>query len=577
MQSSRELQNQLRSIDHKSYPAYKALRGSYQFDGYQLNIDHVQGDPFAAPSHVSVFVPASVAAFPEYAVKNELTRHALSDFLARQFAKQVNQYTFKAKGSGKSGLISVTQCGQEVLYRTACEVTNKGITARFAVGFPANGRTINARELEKIMFEYLPVCVTQAFSYKNLNAKAVQAAIELAEDQDYIRKQLDTMGLVAFVADHAVLPRESGISSKPMKNSVEFESPESLRVSMELPHKGTITGMGIPKGITLIVGGGYHGKSTLLTALELGVYNHIAGDGREYVITDESALKMRSEDGRFIKDVDISMFINDLPNKKDTRCFSTEDASGSTSQAAGIIEGMEAGSRVFLLDEDTSATNFMVRDAFMQRVVSPDKEPITPFLSRARALYEQAGISTILVAGSSGAFFHIADTVIQMDNYRPVDITEKAKALCASFPISEEMPTPFSMPQSHRIMTKDANGATRRRDYRTGAVKKDEPERLKVKVMGRDGFALGKQNVDLRYIEQLIDTEQTAALGIMLKYAVEKLIDGKRTLSDIAEYMITQMQKKGLSFFAEGSYIPGGYAMPRPQEIYACLNRYRRA
>ena len=577
MQSSRELQNQLRSIDHKSYPAYKALRGSYQFDGYQLNIDHVQGDPFAAPSHVSVFVPASVAAFPEYAVKNELTRQALSDFLARQFAKQVNQYTFKAKGSGKSGLISVTQCGQEVLYRTACEVTNKGITARFAVGFPANGRTINARELEKIMFEYLPVCVTQAFSYKNLNAKAVQAAIELAEDQDYIRKQLDTMGLVAFVADHAVLPRESGISSKPMKNSVEFESPESLRVSMELPHKGTITGMGIPKGITLIVGGGYHGKSTLLTALELGVYNHIAGDGREYVITDESALKMRSEDGRFIKDVDISMFINDLPNKKDTRCFSTEDASGSTSQAAGIIEGMEAGSRVFLLDEDTSATNFMVRDAFMQRVVSPDKEPITPFLSRARALYEQAGISTILVAGSSGAFFHIADTVIQMDNYRPVDITEKAKALCASFPISEEMPTPFSMPQSHRIMTKDANGATRRRDYRTGAVKKDEPERLKVKVMGRDGFALGKQNVDLRYIEQLIDTEQTAALGIMLKYAVEKLIDGKRTLSDIAEYMITQMQKKGLSFFAEGSYIPGGYAMPRPQEIYACLNRYRRA
>ena len=577
MQSSRELQNQLRSIDHKSYPAYKALRGSYQFDGYQLNIDHVQGDPFAAPSHVSVFVPASVAAFPEYAVKNDLTRQALSDFLARQFAKQVNQYTFKAKGSGKSGLISVTQCGQEVLYRTACEVTNKGITARFAVGFPANGRTINARELEKILFEYLPVCVTQAFSYKNLNAKAVQAAIELAEAQDYIRKQLDTMGLVAFVADHAVLPRESGISSKPMKNSVEFESPESLRVSMELPHKGTITGMGIPKGITLIVGGGYHGKSTLLTALELGVYNHIAGDGREYVITDESALKMRSEDGRFIKDVDISMFINDLPNKKDTRCFSTEDASGSTSQAAGIIEGMEAGSRVFLLDEDTSATNFMVRDAFMQRVVSPDKEPITPFLSRARALYEQAGISTILVAGSSGAFFHIADTVIQMDNYRPVDITEKAKALCASFPISEETPTPFSMPQSHRIMTKDANGATRRRDYRTGAVKKDEPERLKVKVMGRDGFALGKQNVDLRYIEQLIDTEQTAALGIMLKYAVEKLIDGKRTLSDIAEYMITQMQKKGLSFFAEGSYIPGGYAMPRPQEIYACLNRYRRA
>lgn len=206
------------------------------------------------------------------------------------------------------------------------------------------------------------------------------------------------------MADHSVLPRESGISSRPLKDSVPFMSPQSLRVSMKLPHEGTIYGMGIPAGITLIVGGGYHGKSTLLNALELGVYNHIAGDGREYVITDDSALKLRSEDGRFIRNVDISLFINDLPNKKDTRCFSTEDASGSTSQAAGIVEGIEAGSKVFLLDEDTSATNFMVRDTFMQEVISREKEPITPFLERAGDLYEKAGISTILVAGSSGAF-----------------------------------------------------------------------------------------------------------------------------------------------------------------------------
>ena len=222
-----------------------------------------------------------------------------------------------------------------------------------------------------------------------------------------------------------------------MRDCVAFSSPDSLRVSMELPHKGKITGMGIPAGITLIVGGGYHGKSTLLNALELGIYNHIAGDGREYVITDITAQKLRSEDGRFIKDVDISLFINDLPNKKDTYRFSTEDASGSTSQAAGIVEGMEAGSRVFLLDEDTSATNFMVRDSFMQQVISREKEPITPFLERAEDLFEKAGISTILVAGSSGAFFHIADTVIQMDNYVPVDITRKVKALCASYPLND--------------------------------------------------------------------------------------------------------------------------------------------
>lgn len=200
-------------------------------------------------------------------------------------------------------------------------MNEKEITARFAVGFPANGRTINARELEKILFTYLPECVKHSFYYKNLDARRIRDAVELAEDQQAVRDQLKEQGLVAFVADDAVLPRESGISSRPMKQSVAFISPESLRVTMQLPHRGAVTGMGIPKGITLIVGGGYHGKSTLLTALELGVYNHIAGDGREFVITDETALKLRSEDGRFIKDVDISMFINDLPNGKDTHHF----------------------------------------------------------------------------------------------------------------------------------------------------------------------------------------------------------------------------------------------------------------
>ena len=388
MQQSTDLQNLLHSVHKKSYPAYKALKGSYQFNNYILSIDHVQGDPFASPSHISIRIPHKTAGFPKEYYKDSVTSMTLSDYLTRQFEKQIVHYTFRAKGSGKSGLISISHCGQEVLKRTACEITEKEIIARFFIGFPANGRTINATELEKILFDFLPICVQKVFLYKNTNHKELEDAIFLAEDQSCIRNQLSVRNLVAFVADGSILPRESGISSRPMKDSVPFISPESLRVTMTLPHKGEISGMGIPRGITLIVGGGYHGKSTLLNALELGVYNHISGDGREYVITDDTALKLRSEDGRFIKDVDISLFINDLPNKKDTRCFSTEDASGSTSQAAGIVEGMEAGSRVFLLDEDTSATNFMVRDTFMQEVISREKEPITPFLERAEDLYK---------------------------------------------------------------------------------------------------------------------------------------------------------------------------------------------
>lgn len=575
MQAERELREQLRNIDHKSYPLYKSLKGSYRFTKYILHIDHVQGDPFAAPSEVRIVVDAKAAGFPEFARKNPLTREALADVLLREFEKQIRQFTFKAKGSGKSGLISISHPGQEVLRRTACEVGTKELTVRFSIGFPANGRTINAKELDKILFDYLPVCVERALYYQNLDAKSVRAAIDLAEDQQAIREHLQEMGLVAFVANGSVLPRESGISSRPMKGAKKFVSPKSLEVTMELPHKGVICGMGIRKGITLIVGGGYHGKSTILTALELGVYHHIAGDGREYVIADETAVKLRSEDGRFIKNVDISMFINDLPSKTNTHDFSTKDASGSTSQAAGIVESIEAGSHLFLLDEDTSATNFMVRDAFMQKVVSPDKEPITPFLSRARALYENLGISTILVAGSSGAFFHIADTVIQMDCYEPVDITDKAKMLCKEFPIMEEKAKPFVIPQSQRIMEKDRDGATKRRDYRSGAVKTNAPEQLKLKRLGADSFAIGKQTVDLRYQEQLIDGEQTAALGLLLKYAVEHLVDGKRTITEIVELLQKKLEEEGMQAVAERGEISGGYVVPRKQEIYACFNRYR--
>ena len=578
MKNSEELRQQLRSINRKSYPAYKGLKGLYHFGNYILSIDHVQGDPFASPSHVSIQISHRDTGFPVEYYKDTLTGTTLCDYLTRQFEKQVSQYSFRAKGSGKSGLLTASHCGQEILSRTACEITEKGITARFFVGFPANGRTINATELEKILFDFLPVCIQKSFFYSSLNAKELQNYIELAEDQEFIRQTLPVKNLCAFIADGSILPRESGISSRPMKASIPFTSPDSLRISINLPHKGKITGMGIPKGITLIVGGGYHGKSTLLNALELGVYNHIPGDGREYVITDATAVKLRSEDGRFIKDVDISMFINDLPNKKDTRCFSTLDASGSTSQAAGIVESMEAGSHLFLLDEDTSATNFMVRDAFMQQVIQREKEPITPFLERAEDLYKKAGISTILVAGSSGAFFHIADTIIQMDNYVPKDITASVKKLCSQYPLPAVSVTDFQLPHSHRIMSRPAESSkrlihnSRGNHSDSGAAK---PERLKTRISGTDGFSLGRQEIDLRYTEQLIDAEQTAALGLLLKYAVEHLADGRRTLPEIVQFLWKNLSLHGLSFFTENQKISCGYATPRIQEIYACLNRYR--
>lgn len=569
MQAAADLQRELRAIHRKGYPAYKGLRGVYQFRGYQLSIDHVQGDPFASPSALSVFISHKQAGFPEACYREKYARIALQDDLTRRFGKATGKFCYQAKGSGKSGVISVSSCGQEILERTACEIAKEGIKARFFVGFPANGRTINAVELEKILFEYLPKCVEQTFFYRNLPAKEVEAVLFLAEDQQAIRQELKKQGMLAFVANGAVLPRESGVSDRPMKNSIPFVSPKSMEMTLRLPHRGEITGMGIKKGITLIAGGGYHGKSTLLQALEKGVYNHIGGDGREYVITDETALKLRAEDGRKISNVDISLFINHLPNGRDTKCFSTLDASGSTSQAANIMEGIEAGSRLLLIDEDTSATNFMVRDELMQRVITRSKEPITPFLERAKDLYEKADVSTILVVGSCGSYFYIADTIIQMDNYRPVDITEETKKLLKEYKAPQIQAPGFALPVKKRSLAL-GSATAKRRNYRGTAVLE---ERLKLKVLSKDAFVLGKETVDLRYVEQLADREQTTTLGYLLKYAKEQYEGETPELETLVKRLMEKIEREGLAAVCGSAYVPAGMAMPRVQEVFACFNR----
>ena len=563
MKTAAELRQLVIRIDHRSYPAYKDTKGMYQFPGYLLSIDHVQGDPFASPSRVSIQVKGKMAGFPEQLYRTKWQKTALEDALIRQFGQCCEKFGFKAKGSGKSGMISISRCGQEVLERSAAQIDEKtgDIHIRLEVGFPANGRTINAREWIRIFFEFLPECVEKALYYKNCDAKRLQKISDLAEDQQALRDILPKLGLCAFVANGSILPRESGVSVRPMKSAVCFQSPEEMEVEITLPHRGVIRGMGIRKGITLIVGGGYHGKSTLLKALEFGVYNHIAGDGREYVITRDDAVKIRAEDGRSIKHTDISFFINDLPNHKDTHSFYSEDASGSTSQAANVIEALETGSHLLLIDEDTSATNFMIRDELMQRVVNRNQEPITPFIERVQWLSDTQGISSILVAGSSGSYFHVADTILQMDHYKPVDITAFAKKEAESFPSIQPSAPAGAVADYRRVIQPDP------------AFRPDR--RLKMKVLGMDSISVNHDTIDLRCLEQLADQEQIQALSAILCYAERRLFNGKDTLQQIIDRLDTELSDRGLEILSEGGRLAPNLAMPRIQEVYACINRYR--
>ena len=563
-----QLRELLARIDHRGYPAYKDLTGQWDFAGYTLVIDHVQGDPFASPSSVHVEVSGKKAGFPESLYDRKWKKTALEDHLLRLFDSSARAYSFRAGGSGKSGLIESSRPGQEVLERSMCHVdpADGSLFLGMKIGFPAHGRTIDAKSLEKILFVYLPECVQKTLFYRNLDTEKLQQAIDLADDQHFIREEMGRRGLIVFAGNGSILPRRSGVSQLPMKEAVPFQSPASLEVEMELPHRGLLRGMGIRKGITLIVGGGYHGKSTLLDAIMLGVYDHIAGDGREYVLTDASAMKIRAEDGRIVEDADISMFINHLPGGTDSRHFSTENASGSTSQAANITEAIQAGAGVFLIDEDTSATNFMMRDALMRELIPEEKEPITPFLERISEIYAGYGISTILVAGSFGAYFEKADTILQMDSYEAIDITARAKEIAAAHAESQKGPD-ASAEQEASFMTGKEDAVRPVRPLRLS-------ERSKLRVSGKEGFSIDRGRADLRYVEQIADPEQATALAYITQQILTRA-DGKKDLIQLAEETCRQMEKEGFKALYSGHAMPQ-MAMPRKLEICAAASRFRR-
>uniref|UniRef100_M4BD41 Isopentenyl-diphosphate delta-isomerase n=1 Tax=Hyaloperonospora arabidopsidis (strain Emoy2) TaxID=559515 RepID=M4BD41_HYAAE len=445
--SWQQLGDMLRELHNRNYGAYHELeRYFFEFHStsnglsFTLEFDHVQGDPYASPSRAHMTVSTVSAAFPVEMHRDKTRNVALCDYLTRVFAVNARDCGADAKTvssswqGAKGGDIAIDAPGQHVIERTSVNVLPNGdVEARFNINLPARGRSICGDWAYTILVETLPQLVEQSLVFQRQDKSHLWKHVQSVEDQETLRGMLKDAGLVGFVVDGAVLPRQSGASDLPLSGdkAVLFKSPESLRRSFTLPNCGLVTGMGIPRGVTLFVGGGFHGKSTVLKALEVGVYNHVPADGREFVVMDPHAAKIRSEDSRSVVCTDISAFIDNLPFKQDTTRFSTADASGSTSQAANIVEALEVGATTLLIDEDTCATNFMIRDWKMQQLVAKNKEPITPFISKVRALFAQRGVSSVLVIGGAGDYFSVADHVIMMDSYEPRDVTADAKKIAS--------------------------------------------------------------------------------------------------------------------------------------------------
>lgn len=538
----------LKKIEKQNYRAYQQIKGQYDFGDYTFFIDYVQADPYASASRVRAVRPWSLTGLQWLRETSDAYQVAARDFIARSFAEFAKQ----------ENSVSIALTGQTVMDSTSVLFTDEGIELRFRVNLPAEGRSVLGKKTNNILTFHLPKFIRRATLERELDKEALVHHCQIVEDQEFIRGKLDEYNLLAFVGNGSVLPRVAGNCDLPMKDAVALTAPESLQVTIATPNQGEITGLGIRKGITLIVGGGFHGKSTLLNAIERSIYNHIPGDGRERIVTNLNAMKIRAEDGRCVHSLNLSNYINHLPMQRDTEDFTTQDASGSTSQAAWLQESIEAGVQGILIDEDTSATNFMIRDERMQALVSKGDEPITPLVDRIGQLRNELEVSTVIVMGGSGDYLDVADTVIQMHDYQAVDVTEKARQ------VVKQHPTERNNECESELST------FRPRSLNRAALQKILADgKFRVSAKGVDSLRFGKEFTDLSALEQLESSSEINAIG-WLWFQLAQLPGWSNNPAKEIQQMLEGDWSKNMPN-------QGDLAKPRTIDAMAALNRMRKS
>lgn len=611
-----ELTSHLHAIDGRSYAAYKAIVGRYRSPlGWVLYIDRIQPDPYAPPTAIRVVLPLALtgadarltgtdthltetdshltgadtrptgtnasltgaaehltgAAEPLTGAAEHLTASptravALRDYLARTLRELL-----------KGQAISIAPAGQEILERSsvnlhetwqddfstpAFNAPGPYLELRLRWSLPAFGREIAGRQAAR----NLNLDLARAIASLDLRESELGAAAwkhcQVAEDHAALQKILVERGWVAFLADGANLARRSGVSQLPLEGCVPLTAPETLAQTVQLPHAGAVRGTAIPAGVTVIAGGGYHGKSTLLNAIARGIYPHVPGDGRELVATVPEAMAVRAADGRAVTGVDLRPFISHLPGRDaDPAQFTTANASGSTSQAASIMESLELWGQpaqaALLLDEDTCATNLLIRDQRMRALVSSEREPITPLVDRIRALHRERGISTLIVMGGSGDYLDVADQVLIMDSYRLVDATAQARQVCASQPRVDTSLPDFPLP-------------ARRLPQRPEA-KRRGPSRTR--ALGTQRLVLDRHEVDVADVSGLVDEGQALAVAWALRALLERHFDGRTSLSQALAQVAKRLDDVGLDALGEAH--PAFLVRPRLVDVGAAVNRLR--
>jgi len=573
-----KLKKLIDSIANKPYSQIQQLTGAFQFPRYQFRFLKIQGSSGANPASIaSLKVTIEASELPLQFLSSAHCRLAVADFLIRRFRQGIEQFSQQNRGKEGSGSFYTIELSQKMLERDSVLFSAQDIELRFILSLPGKGSgggTFDGQQAWLMFAQELELIVDYALYYKDYSPatkKQLAQYLDVQIKRQSIKDYMQHKGYIVFIANDAHLPRRSGIDDRPAEGDAitAFQAPETLQVDIPLADNCSIRGMALKAGITCITGGGYHGKSTLLQAILAGVYAHIPGDGREYIVTRDDAVFIRAEEGRSIQNVDISPFIGLLPNGVNTQQFSSENASGSTSQAASIVESLEFGSRLLLFDEDTCASNFLFRDTLIEKVLNSANEPIKPLYSVVRSMWQQQGVSMIFVVGGLGGFLQKADTCLLMDNYQCKDISIKVRAVLGEIAEESSEPLHFS---AHRRLTAD-NFSPAYINYR---FKKEVPIRIKPLRNAPRQLEYGMDLINLEALPQIVEAPQMQSIGyclLRISHAMQSSGDKAQTINDWLYWLYQKLDQQGLSFL-QPDY-PGGLSMPRKHEVAAAINRIR--
>lgn len=551
------LYKKIKAISGKPYGNYKQLtQKKWDFGDFTLEFLHVQGDPYAPASRILCSAQLETLGWAQEFHNSAAKRKAFADFLHRTLQKKLSDRFGNSKPP-----VSIGELGPEILLRNSVWLKDGAVEICLQVALPGERRIIEGEAALEILTSALPDILASSLYAGAETEAGAKAAIHNLEVHDALEAELENLGLAAFIPNGAVLPRESGISEKPLQNAVKFTAPKELEVTLNACGE-TLTGMGIPKGITLITGGAYHGKSTLLDALEKAAYPHVQGDGREWLAVGNGAVKVRSEDGRSVRHTDISALVRDLPGGKSTTDFDTLSASGSTSEAANLLEALEFGAKLILIDEDASAVNFLIRDERMRALIGDEREPLIPLIDRIRE-FKERGVSFVIVAGACGDYLEVADQVILMANYKAEFATVKAKKICAERARPELEAANFG--EASRNLTEFVT------ELKPSVKPLSAQERqVKVKLNG-EKLQIGFLTADVSRISQFPDAETKIGAGLLLLNLLQNPED-KPALEAIAG-KVQKIEQAGFKSLPQG--MNRAASLPRIQEIAAALLRLR--